>query len=53
LTPINNVIHLHIFVDLSPTEVFANNGLAVLTDCIFPSDQSKGLELDAEGGPSP
>ena len=50
LTPINNVIRLHIFVDSSSVEVFANDGLIVLTDCIFPSAQSNGLELFAEGG---
>ena len=50
LTPINHVIRLHIFVDSSSVEVFANNGLVVLTDCIFPSPQSNGLELFAEDG---
>lgn len=50
LTPIKNVIRLHIFVDSSSVEVFANGGLVVLTDCIFPSPQSNGLELFAEGG---
>ena len=50
LLPINNIIRLHLFVDSSSIEVFANDGLIVLTDCIFPSAQSKGLELFAEGG---
>ena len=50
LQPVDNMISLHIFVDSSSIEVFANHGLAVLTDCIFPSDHSQGLELFTEGG---
>ncbi len=50
LQPIDNIISLHIFVDSSSIEVFANDGLVVLTDLIFPSDHSQGLELFAEGG---
>lgn len=51
LSPIDNVIRLHLFIDSSSIEVFANDGLVVLTDCIFPSDQSQGLEIFAVGGP--
>ena len=36
--------------DSSSIEVFANDGLVVFSDCIFPSDQSQGLKLFAEGG---
>jgi len=50
LAPINDLIRLHIFVDSSSVEVFANDGLVTFTDCIFPSDQSRGLELFVEGG---
>jgi len=51
LSPINNnVIRLHIFVDASSVEVFANDGLVIFSECIFPSEQSQGLELFAEGG---
>ena len=50
LSPINNVVRLHIFVDASSVEVFANDGLVVFSECIFPSEQSQGLELFAEGG---
>lgn len=49
-SPINDVIRLHIFVDSSSVEVFANDGLVVFSECIFPSEQSQGLELFAEGG---
>jgi len=48
--PINDSIRLHIFVDASSVEVFANDGLVVFTECIFPSWQSQGLELFVEGG---
>jgi fructan beta-fructosidase len=50
LTPTNDLIRLHIFVDRSSVEVFANDGLVTLTDCIFPGDQSRRLELFVEGG---
>jgi fructan beta-fructosidase len=50
LPPIDNVIRLHLFIDSSSIEVFANDGLVVFSDCIFPSDQSQGLQLFAEGG---
>ena len=50
LTPVNDIIRLHIFVDTSSVEVFANDGLLTLTDCIFPDEQNDGLELFAEGG---
>ncbi len=50
LSPINNMIRLHIFTDSSSVEVFANDGLVVFSECIFPSDQSQGLELFVEGG---
>ena len=50
LSPVNAVIRLNIFVDASSVEVFANDGLAVLSECIFPSEQSQGLELFVEGG---
>jgi len=50
LSPIDNSIRLHIFVDSSSVEVFANDGLVTFTECIFPSEQSQGLELFTEGG---
>ncbi len=50
LLPSANDIRLHIFVDSSSVEIFANDGLVVFTECIFPAEQSQGLELFAEGG---
>jgi len=50
LYPINNRIKLHIFVDSSSVEVFANDGLVTFAECIFPAEASQGLELFSEGG---
>lgn len=46
----NNRIKLHIFVDWSSIEIFANDGQVVITDRIFPSPKSNGLEFFSEGG---
>ncbi|SDX06558.1 glycoside hydrolase family 32 protein [Paenibacillus sp. CF384] len=40
-------IKLHIFVDRSSVEVFVNDGIAVITDLIFPEPGATGLELSA------
>lgn len=50
LSPVNGRIRLHIFVDSSSVEVFANDGQVVFTECIFPAEGSQGLELYVEGG---
>jgi fructan beta-fructosidase len=50
ISPINDIVRLHIFVDCSSVEVFANDGLVIFSECILPSEQSQGLELFAEGG---
>ncbi|MFT3891504.1 MAG: glycoside hydrolase family 32 protein [Anaerolineales bacterium] len=49
LSPIENTIRLHIFVDNCSVEVFANDGLTVITDQIFPDEASQGLEIFTEG----
>jgi levanase len=43
-------IRLHVLVDWSSVEVFADDGHRVITDQIFPSDTSVGVELFSEGG---
>jgi len=43
-------VKLHIFVDRSSVELFANHGLRTITDVIFPSADSNGVEVYAEGG---
>jgi fructan beta-fructosidase len=50
LEPKQNRIKMHIFVDWSSVEVFANNGELVMTDLIFPNSTSEGLELFAVDG---
>jgi len=50
ISPINGIIRLHIFVDSTSVEAFANDGAVVITDCIFPDESSQGLEIFAEGG---
>ena len=46
----NGRIRLHLFVDRSSVEVFADDGRAVLTDLIFPEPDAKGIEIYANGG---
>jgi len=43
-------VRLHIFVDRSSVEVFANGGEAVISDLIFPSAASRGVEFYSLGG---
>jgi len=50
LTPAGGKIKLHIFFDNSIVEVFANNGVAVMTTQIFPDESDTGVELFSEGG---
>ena len=51
LEPQSGIIRLHIFVDRASVEVFGNDGLAVISDQIFPCDEVSELELFADGGP--
>ncbi len=50
LTPIEGKIRLHVFVDRSSVEVFANDGLVVMTERVFPDSDSVGVEVFADGG---
>jgi len=43
-------VKLHIFVDRSSVEVFANDGEKVLTDRIYPPPGCTGIELYSTGG---
>jgi levanase len=43
-------VHLRILVDWSSVEVFADEGRRVITDQVFPSADSDGVELFADGG---
>jgi fructan beta-fructosidase len=46
----NSPVKLHVFVDRSSVEVFVNDGERVLTDRIYPSIGSDGIELYSDGG---
>ena len=50
LRPETKTVRLHVFVDWSSVEVFANDGEVVLSERIFPSAESDGIEIFAEGG---
>lgn len=50
LTLNKNRVRMHVFVDWSSVEVFAGEGEVVITDRIFPSPESGGLEVFSEGG---
>lgn len=52
LSMINRKIKLHIFFDNSIIEVFANDGIAVMTAQIFPKVQDNAIELFSEGEPA-
>ena len=42
-------LRLHLFVDHSSIELFANDGIVTMTDRIFPAGGTVGLELFTEG----
>jgi len=50
LTTRGGVVALTVLVDRASVEVFGNDGEASITDQIFPSADSTGVELFAEGG---
>jgi sucrose-6-phosphate hydrolase SacC (GH32 family) len=43
-------VRLHVLVDATSVEVFADDGRAVVTDQIFPGRDSRGVGLFAAGG---
>jgi sucrose-6-phosphate hydrolase SacC (GH32 family) len=48
--PLDSELELHILVDWSSIEVFANDGNAVITDLIYPRGEINTLGLYAKGG---
>lgn len=50
VAPINRRIQLHIYVDDSSVEVFANNGQVVFSDLILPDQQDTGMRLYSKNG---
>jgi levanase len=47
---IDGRLHLRIYVDRASVEVFAQNGLATLTDQVFPAPGADKLAVFSEGG---
>jgi fructan beta-fructosidase len=50
LEPVNGKISLHIFLDRSIAEIYANEGEAVMTAQLFPAMDETGVELFSQGG---
>lgn len=50
LVPQNGKIKLHIWLDHNAVEVYANEGLVVLTDQIFPDAPMNDLSISTESG---
>jgi fructan beta-fructosidase len=50
LTLQHNRLKLHLLVDKSSVEVFANDGQTVLTCLIYPNGRATGADLFSEGG---
>ncbi|MGV3641101.1 MAG: glycoside hydrolase family 32 protein [Adhaeribacter sp.] len=49
LTLENGRLQLHVFLDVASVEVFANNGLGVMTDIFFPSEPFTRVQLIGPG----
>lgn len=45
IVPRTSKVKLHVFVDACSVEVFINDGESVITDLIFPSPNSRGVEF--------
>ena len=50
LSAVGATVRLHLLLDATSVEVFADGGLAVLTDQVFPDPESRGVSLFAAGG---
>lgn len=51
LWPVADTVRLHLFVDHTSVEVFGNDGVAVLTAQIFPTQAPPTVKLFTGGGP--
>ncbi len=47
---VDGKLRLHILLDRSMVEVFANDGLVAMTNVVFPKADSQGIAFFAEGG---
>ncbi len=50
LQPVDNKIKLEILVDRASIEIYANDGQAVVSNCITPAEKSNGYVLFTNGG---
>jgi len=50
LSPVNNQIKMHIYVDESSVEVFGNDGKVVFSDIILPNSARDGISFYSTGG---
>lgn len=50
VSPVNGQIELHMFVDKSSVEIFANNGKSAMTYLTYPGDDQLGVEVFSSGG---
>jgi fructan beta-fructosidase len=50
LSSLDGPIRLHILVDITSVEVFADDGQVVITDQVFPGASSRGVSVFAIGG---
>jgi len=50
LSPVDNRVTLHIFIDRSSIEVFGHDGEAVISAQVFPDEGSDGLQLFVSEG---
>jgi fructan beta-fructosidase len=50
LSPQNETVRLHIFIDRCSAEVFGNDGRTVLTELIFPDSNSQGIQPYSRNG---
>src|SRR5439155_2857720 len=47
---LNGKIKLHVFFDHSIIEIFANDGMTVMTAQLFPEEKENNIELFSDGG---
>jgi fructan beta-fructosidase len=50
MSPQNEKVRFHIFLDRSSVEVFGNDGQVVITELVFPTLDSKGIQLYSLNG---
>lgn len=49
---VNGQLRLHLFIDKSSLEIFANDGKVVITALTYPGEDQQGIELFSTGAPT-